>query len=52
MDIDIDQAAKAIVLLFDMFSEHADMGSWIEELQDDYPELAAAVFKKANEDGE
>ena len=44
--IDVDDAAKAIILLFDMFAnESGNIGEWIEELSEDYPALADAVFK-------
>ena len=50
--IDLAEAAKAIIELYDRFDagECGTIGDWVEELQDNYPELAAAVFKVANND--
>lgn len=43
------KAAQAIVYLWQMFSDHGDMKSWIAELKEDYPELAQAVVAITNE---
>lgn len=45
-----ETAAEAILRLFDTFAADIDgnLGDWIEELADDYPEISAALFKMAN----
>ena len=44
-----ENAAEAILRLFDMFGGNdGNLGDWIEELADDYPEISAALFKMAN----